>query len=543
MQVALCQRLLAAVVLTLVATASFAAVPVQVVKTDLKPLIRSAAQSPVQFAVLVPHSASTTGSGLWSLAHGRATWNYAVRVPTAVSLSFHAKQSSLPASAMLIVRGAKTTTSYQARDLHRGDLWSRIHPGDALQFTLTVSVSERNKVLLNIVSLQAGYRSLGPGVEDHPYYRELKSASAAATGNTACVTNYECEISTANTPPAAATVGLVIGNMIQCTGSLINDVSSDNTPYLLTARHCETGKLGGGNPGAASSLTVYWDAVTSCGTALGSLYDPGISTQTGAQTVVEQQDAWLIQLDANPVVTDAQLAGFDASGGTVQGGYTVHHAEGYDKQFTSWFGQAASVQESDVLGSNYVSNFWETVNQIGNIGPGASGSALVDQNNHLVGSLTLGRTTTDSSGYESCPVANPPAPNGSNGAADFTSLAAVWSSTADTSSSTGSATIQSVLDPNATGTLVVQSVPVANISLSASTETQSVGSSVTLNWSAPSAVQCTASGGLSGDGWSGPLADSGSQQVTESGGAALPTHWDVHTRVDALREHRSQSPG
>jgi hypothetical protein len=40
-----------------------AAVAVHIVKTDLKPLIRAAADSPVQFAVLVPHAASTSGAG------------------------------------------------------------------------------------------------------------------------------------------------------------------------------------------------------------------------------------------------------------------------------------------------------------------------------------------------------------------------------------------------------------------------------------------------------------------------------------------------
>ena len=127
-------------------------------------------------------------------------------------------------------------------------------------------------------------------------------------------------------------------------------------------------------------------------------------------------------------------------------GYTIHHAEGNDKQFTGWFGQAAVVQQSDVLGTTYLSNFLETVNQTGNIGPGASGSGLFDQNNHLVGSLSLGRQTSDPSGYGACPVANPPAPNGSNGVADFTSLAAVWNSTADTTSTTGRTTLKSVLE-------------------------------------------------------------------------------------------------
>jgi hypothetical protein len=238
--------------------------------------------------------------------------------------------------------------------------------------------------------------------------------------------------------------------------------------------------------------------------------------QTGAQTIVEQQDVWLIELDANPVVSDAQFAGFDASGGAVQGGYTIHHAEGYDKQYVAWFGQAAAVQESDVLGTTYLSNFWETVNKTGNVGPGASGSALFDQNNHLVGSLSLGRTTTDPSGYGSCPVANPPVPNGTNGIADFTSLAAVWASISDTTSSTGTTTLKSVLDPGGTGTVVVPSAPVAVISFSASAVSLSIGQATTLTWNAPTATQCVAGGGVSGDGWTGTLAASGSKSVTES---------------------------
>lgn len=512
----------AVMLLAMLCRGAVAAVPVavHVVNTDLKPLIRAGAQSPVQFAVLVPNKASTATDGTWIVANGRATWRYAVQVPTAVSLSFHAVSSSLPASATLVVNGVRTVSSYRASDLHRSELWSRIYPGDALQLTLTVNAAERAKVALNIVSLQAGYRSLGPGVKDHPYYAQLKEQQAGS-GNAACVTNYECEVTAANTPPGQATLALIIGDLYQCSGSLINDVPQDNTPYVLTARHCETGQLGGGNPGAASTVVVYWDATTPCGDALGSIYDSGIPTQTGAQTVVEQQDAWLIKLDANPAVSDAQFSGFDASGGAVQGGYTIHHAEGYDKQFAEWYGQAYAEQASGVLGVSYVSNFWETVNQLGNVGPGASGSGLFDQNNHLVGSLSLGRTTSDPSGYGACPITPLTAPNGSNGVADFTALASVWSSTADTTSSTGTTTLKSVLDPANTGTLVVTSIPIESLSFTAGPPVISEGEAAQLNWSAPGATQCTAGGGLAGDGWTGTLAASGSESVTESTSAEV----------------------
>jgi lysyl endopeptidase len=311
---------------------------VDVVHQDLAPLIRAGALSPNQFAVLVPHKITIQSAGAWSVHGGVATWRYTARIPTAISMSFHADKVSLPSTARLAVSGGSAFI-YSARDVHKGVLWSRITPGDSLNFTLTVATTERSRVALELLSLQAGYRGLGGGVTDHPLYRMLK-AQAASSSTSTCVQNYQCSVTTANATPAAATVGLLIENLYQCTGSLINDVPGDDVPYVLTARHCETGQLGGGNPSVASAVTVYWNAVSPCGQTLGSLYDPGIVTQTGAATIVEQQDACLIQLDTSPVVTNAQLTGFDASGGAVQGGYTIQHSLGYNKQFTEWFGQA-----------------------------------------------------------------------------------------------------------------------------------------------------------------------------------------------------------
>ncbi len=306
----------------LIPVAVGAAVPVEVVKTDLEPLIRSAAQTPAQFAVHVAHAASTTTQGSWSSEGDRAIWRYAVRIPTAVSMSFHASPVHLPSGSRLTVRSSVTTIAYAERQLRKTDLWSRIQPGDTLELTLDVPQSHRSEVTFQIVSLQAGYRSLGAGVADHPLYTKLRMKDAV-TGTAACVQNYMCNATPTNTPLAQATVGIVVGNTYQCTGTLINDVPGDNTPYVLTARHCETGVLGGSSPSAAASVTVYWDATTPCGQTLGSLYDISIQTQSGASTMVEQQDAWLIRLDDSPVVTDAQFAGFDASGGPIQGGYTI----------------------------------------------------------------------------------------------------------------------------------------------------------------------------------------------------------------------------
>jgi hypothetical protein len=489
-------------------------VPIEIVRADFESLIKAAAESQVQYAVHVPHPVSSKTMGHWQVANDRARWQYAVRIPTAVSMSFHATHIELPVGATLSVRGLSTTVVYRGQDLHNAELWSRIQPGDSLKFTLEVSAADRGSAVIEILSFQAGYRSLGAGVKDHPVYQR-KKIQAPGSSNTTCVQNYECNVSPANTPQGQAAVALTISNLYQCSGTLVNDVPGDDTPYVWTARHCESGKLGGGNPGAAAAVTVYWDATTPCGGSLGSLYDPGIPVQTGATTVVEQEDAWLIRLAATPVVADAEFAGFDASGGAVQGGYTIHHALGYDKQYTAWFGQAFALQQANVLGTTYTSHFWETVNQSGNIGPGASGSGLFDQANHLVGSLTLGRTTTDTSGYESCPAPSPPAPNGSNGTGDFTSLAAIWNSTADATSTTGTATMKSVLDPANTGTTVVAAAAAPSLNFSSSFSAQTQGLTVPLSWTANGAIGCTAGGGVTGDGWTGSLPASGTQSVSD----------------------------
>jgi hypothetical protein len=58
--------------------------------------------------------------------------------------------------------------------------------------------------------------------------------------------------------------------------------------------------------------------------------------------------------------------------------------------------------------------------------------------------------------------------------------------------------------------------PTPTVTLTASGANETVGSKVTLNWSAQNASECAASGGATGDGWSGALAVSGSMSISEA---------------------------
>jgi hypothetical protein len=491
---------------------------IDVVRVDLNPLIDSAARSPEQFAVNIPRAVSSSAQGSWSQQGSLSTWVYSARIATAISMSFHASHVVLPPSAVLTVSTARTTVKYVARDVSRNGLWGRPLPGDTVNFSLTVKSADANRVHFHIDSLQAGYRSLGAGVLDHPHFAQIKAA-AATTG---CTENYACHVTPANQGPAHATVALIIGNLYQCSGTLLNNTRGDGAPYILTARHCEKGQLDGGNPDAAATVSVYWDSMTPCGSPLGSIYDGTTITQSGATTALEQQDLWLIQLDTPPAASDAYYAGWDAGGASVSGGYTVHHALGGDLQYVEWSGTDVLEQiPGTTLSIAYDSTFWGVVNSLGNIGAGGSGSALFSPNNQVVGSASLARLTGGENTAGACPVVPPPTPSPSTVTALFTALSGVWTSTADRTSSTGNKTLKSLLDPGNTGQVAVAGIATQPITLTASNSFGNTGDPITLTWNAPGATSCVAWGGASGDGWAGTRAASGSLQVTNlTGGTA-----------------------
>jgi len=498
---------------------ALAAVSPDVLRVDLSPLIDASARYPTRFAVDLPHPVSTVSAGTWTQRGGRSTWSYTVRVPTAVSMSFHADHVNLPAGAVLTVTGANgTSASYRSRDIARSGLWSRPLPGDSLHLSLSVDATARGQTVLQIASLQAGYRSLGAGVADNAHYRNLMQRAASSS----CTLNYSCEATAANTGPAHATVAIVVAGVVQCTGTLLNDTSADGTPYVLTARHCENGALGGGDPGAAANVTVYWDAVTPCGSSLGSIYDGTAITQTGSTTMVEQQDAWLIRLDAPPAADDAYYSGWDASGGAFSGGYSIHHALGNNKQYVGWYGQTLlQVVPGTTLNLQYSSTFWGVVNAAGNVGAGASGGALFDPSNNAVGSASLAELANGEGSAGLCPVTPLQAPSPANIAALYTALSAVWNSTADTTSTTATITLQSILDASQSGKLSASGISSLPVTLTISETNPSTGQTVSLEWSAPGAQSCTAKGGLSGDGWAGPKNASGTVTLTEVAGGQL----------------------
>jgi len=112
-----------------------------------------------------------------------------------------------------------------------------------------------------------------------------------------CEVDVACVATPAATNQARSVAKLVftdIGGTFLCTGTLINDSSASNTPYLYTASHCMDSQE------AASSLITYWffDAV-SCG----SRTVPPYATVTGGARLLSRSvdsDWALVRLNDPP---------------------------------------------------------------------------------------------------------------------------------------------------------------------------------------------------------------------------------------------------
>jgi hypothetical protein len=75
-----------------------------------------------------------------------------------------------------------------------------------------------------------------------------------------------------------------------------------------------------------------------------------------------------------------------------------------------------------------------------------------------------------------------------------------------------------VLDPTNTGKVVMDGFSLMPVTLTTDTSFLRTDQRLTLTWSVPGALSCTASGGQTGDGWAGSRPSSGSVKVSSSAG-------------------------
>jgi hypothetical protein len=171
-----------------------------------------------------------------------------------------------------------------------------------------------------------------------------------------------------------------------CTGTLINNTSEDETPYVLSAFHCQDG------------YTPFYDLwrfdfdYQSEGCA-DPLTEPLANSILGSTLRAGRQasDFLLLELStAVPPVFDVTFAGWNREDTPPQEGVNFHHPSG-DVKMVSLYDSAPVVHPSPITWNTDVTtpaNHHFRLNySVGSYEPGSSGSALFNQQGQVVGQL------------------------------------------------------------------------------------------------------------------------------------------------------------
>ncbi len=228
----------------------------------------------------------------------------------------------------------------------------------------------------------------GQGFEIFEISHILAEVDWRLRSNEPDVLNCEVDASCYGDPEKNAVARIVFNNNGPhvCTGTLLNNLAQDQTPYFLTANHCVNSQA------IAQTVEVYWFyQTTSCNSGVLRSW---VHSPPGANLLATQasNDFALLRL-LNNAPAGAWFSGWTSvaqpTGTSVFG---LHHPDGYiPPSIPSYLRRATG----SIINTNEncldLVNGYEIAWTSGTAEPGASGSGLFTSNGHqLVGVLSCG---------------------------------------------------------------------------------------------------------------------------------------------------------
>jgi hypothetical protein len=236
--------------------------------------------------------------------------------------------------------------------------------GEEIRLELIVPTHQKNRLKLEISGVVYGYRNI--------YQKLNKTFNASGP----CNININCEEGDKwqTIKRSVALIG-VNNNTRFCTGTLINNVRKDSTPYFLTATHC---------PVQNNSVTIFGYESPNCSPNTDGSKVNSISGNIPRALSV-RNDFRLVELSSTPPATyNVFYSGWSALPNPNYSSTSIHHPQGDVKKI--------SYDEDTLISSSYNGGpanthwgvgFWE----IGTTENGSSGSPLFDNKKRIIGQL------------------------------------------------------------------------------------------------------------------------------------------------------------
>jgi lysyl endopeptidase len=361
---------------------------------------------PPRYAIPEAVSITPATRGTWeSLPDGGMLWRLRIlgrEGTTSLNLGFSRFQMPPHGRLLLYSTDGKTTLrpfTFDDNEAH-GQLWTPPVITDDLIVELTVPASEKDKVVLELASINQGYRGFG-------------TTPAVKSGS--CNLDVECLAGGDSWRQQMQAVAVIsTGGSRFCTGSLINDTANDHKMYFITANHCTI------TAGNAASLVAFWNYQNSfCrtpGSAASGQAGDGQLTQfhTGSffRAASSASDFTLVELDDPPVPAynhfwegwDRSTGDFICTAGSPCSG--IHHPNTDEKRITYVTTNTATTSYNNPASPGDGTHIWAhwatdppgPFTVPGVTEPGSSGSPLYNAAGQFIGQLHGGPSACGATG-------------------------------------------------------------------------------------------------------------------------------------------------
>jgi PKD repeat protein len=328
---------------------------------------------PNRFGVVQSLSVNIKTEGVSTKIEGKGTiWRYELAAPVARSLGVQFSTYSLPVNATLHIYNPSKTKLFGAFTSlnNKGDNYfavSDFKGNDVIvEYFEPDSAEFSGEVVIGCVSMA---------------YKDLSEEATTTRIGINCPDGDDWQVE----KNSVCMISFVEGwYSYTCSGTLVNNVRKDGTPYFLTANHCISSTT------VAKTLIAYFNYENSSCNASDASLNNSLSGAT-LNATNSTSDFTLLRLSETPPDEySPYYAGWDATGDNPESGVCIHHPNGESKTIATENDKVYSYPDPIIWDDNYISkgnSHWEVYFNKGVTESGSSGSPFFDQNKRVVGQL------------------------------------------------------------------------------------------------------------------------------------------------------------
>ncbi len=375
-------------------------------------------------------------SGTWEkLPDGSRIWRLRIECPGAYSINLIYDDFWLPEGARYFIYNEDKSMVIGAfsaqNNKEHGEFATELVKGDVSILEYYEPANVRAPGRISISRIVHGYRNMF----SWDVAKKVVDYDKDFGGSGSCNNNVNCpEGADWQDQKRAVAMVLLSGGTRWCSGTMVNNVRQDLTPYFLTANHCL---------GSESTWIIMFNYESpNCNNIDGPTWMTVSGTTLRASNAYS--DFGLLELSVQPPDSyNVYYAGWNAVDTAADSVVAIHHPAGDIKKISFDYDRitATSYLGTSVPGDNshWRVGQWED----GTTEPGSSGSAIFDREKHIKGQLH--------GGYASCTSIT---------SDYYGKFSQSWSY-----GSTASTRLRDWLDPDNTGTLVLDGRDAAGLSI------------------------------------------------------------------------------